>query len=144
MLEGRGRRLIAAALGVVLALWFASPVGAQLETLRETVEVRVVNVDVVATDEAGKLLSGLEREDFRLLVDGKEVPIEYFSAFQGTGAGEAAGAPGARASETGSLPLLIVNYDARFSRPGTARQALETLREQLGELLESTICRISG
>lgn len=151
MLEARGRRLIAAALGVVVvAPWSVPPARAQLEALHETVEVRVVNVEVVATDRAGHWLSGLEREDFRLLIDGKEVPIEYFSAFEGTrasvvrgasgvaGAGEAVGAPGGQVSETGNLPLLIVDYDARFSRPGIARRALETLREQLGELLEST------
>lgn len=45
----------------------------------ERVEVRVVNVEVVVEDKDGNRVSGLSPDDFRLVVDGKETPIEYFS-----------------------------------------------------------------
>ncbi len=45
----------------------------------ETIDVRVVNVEVVVTDGAGNRVSGLKPTDFHLKVDGKEVPVSYFS-----------------------------------------------------------------
>src|SRR4051794_147377 len=45
----------------------------------ESIDVRVVNVEAVVTDRQGKRVTGLKPEDFRLRVDGKEVPVEYFS-----------------------------------------------------------------
>ncbi len=56
----------------------------------ESIDVRVVNLEAVVTDGSGKLVTGLKPEDFRLRVDGKEVPIEYFSEVK---EGEAQGAP---------------------------------------------------
>ncbi|HEY4597756.1 MAG TPA: hypothetical protein VIJ02_15255, partial [Thermoanaerobaculia bacterium] len=45
----------------------------------EQIEVRVVNVEAVVTDRQGNRISGLKPGDFRLEVDGKAVPIEYFN-----------------------------------------------------------------
>jgi VWFA-related protein len=44
-----------------------------------TVDVRVVNVEAVARDFRGHPVRGLTAADFRLKVDGREVPIEYFT-----------------------------------------------------------------
>ena len=44
----------------------------------DEVDVRVVNVDVFVRDGAGRPIKDLGREDFRLLQDGKEVPISNF------------------------------------------------------------------
>ena len=44
-----------------------------------SVNVNVVTVPVTVTDSHGGFVSKLSREDFRLLVDGSEQPIEYFS-----------------------------------------------------------------
>lgn len=140
MLAIRRRRLIGAAFGLLSA--GASVLPAQgVDATSESIEVRVVNVDVVATDRTGQALQGLKREDFRLLVDGAEVPIEYFSALGSSGTSEVrtdVEPAAAEARRRDDLPLLIVNYDARFSRPGVARQAFDALREQLDPLLEST------
>jgi VWFA-related protein len=56
----------------------------------ESIDVRVVNLEAVVTDGSGKRVDGLKPEDFRLRVDGKEVPIEYFSEVR---EGEALAAP---------------------------------------------------
>jgi VWFA-related protein len=63
-----------------------------------SIDVRVVNVEAVVTDRDGHRVSGLKPEDFRLRIDGKEVPIEYFSEVRD---GEAQGAPAAPAEPAG-------------------------------------------
>lgn len=52
---------------------------AQQGDFGEVVEVRVANIDVSVTDKSGQRVRGLTREDFTLLVDGKETPISNFS-----------------------------------------------------------------
>src|ERR1044072_8299073 len=66
----------------------------------EEIDVRVVNLEVVVTDRKGERVSGLSAADFTLSVDGKPVPVEYFSEIregrlQAT-ADAPAGAPGPR------------------------------------------------
>jgi VWFA-related protein len=51
----------------------------RIPVVGDVIDVRVVNVEIVATDEKGNRLRGLSPADFRLLVDGKEVPIEFFT-----------------------------------------------------------------
>lgn len=46
---------------------------------RESVEVRVMDVDVVVTDAKGRPARGLAKEDFRVQIDGKDMPIDYFT-----------------------------------------------------------------
>jgi VWFA-related protein len=49
----------------------------------ETIDVRVVNVEVVVEDEDGIRVTGLAPGDFRLVVDGEEVAIDYFTEILG-------------------------------------------------------------
>jgi VWFA-related protein len=49
----------------------------------ETIQVRVVNLEVVVTDRQGNPVTGLKPESFRLFVDGKPRPIEYFTEIAG-------------------------------------------------------------
>jgi VWFA-related protein len=46
---------------------------------RETVEVRVMNLDVSVTDDKGAPITDLTKGDFRVRVGGKDVPIDYFA-----------------------------------------------------------------
>jgi len=48
-------------------------------TFGETVDVRVINVEVVVTDAEGRRVGGLGPGDFRLRVADTEKPIEYFT-----------------------------------------------------------------
>ncbi len=67
---------------VLLAIATALPVPVAAQTdLVESLNVRVVNVDVVVTDRKGKPVRGLEREDFRVLEDGKEVNLTNFFSY---------------------------------------------------------------
>lgn len=47
--------------------------------ISDTIEIRVVTVDVVVSDRDGRPVEGLEREDFVLLEDGVEVPLTNFA-----------------------------------------------------------------
>lgn len=48
-------------------------------TFGEVISVRVVNIEVVVTDRKNQRVADLLPEDFRLLVDGEETPIDFFS-----------------------------------------------------------------
>jgi VWFA-related protein len=58
----------------------------------ETVQVNIVNVEIVVTDREGRSIPGLESRDFEVLEDGKPVPITNFYAAVG---GRPAPPPGA-------------------------------------------------
>jgi VWFA-related protein len=49
----------------------------------EMIDVRVVNIEAVVTDRAGTRVFGQTPDDFQLLVDGAEVPIDFFTEFRG-------------------------------------------------------------
>jgi VWFA-related protein len=48
-------------------------------TFRESVEVRVMDLDVSVTDSKGNPVTDLTKDDFRVTVDGKPIPIDYFA-----------------------------------------------------------------
>src|SRR5215212_11421344 len=68
----------AAALSLALPLT-AQERKAEIPVIGETIDVRVVNVEAVVTSASGERVRGLTAADFRLLVDGREVPVEYFA-----------------------------------------------------------------
>ena len=64
-------------------------------TFGETVEVRVANLEVTVTDHEGLPVGGLSADDFRLTVDGAEVPVQYFTEIRrGTAVEPASGGTG--------------------------------------------------
>jgi VWFA-related protein len=80
----------------------------EIPVIGETIDVRVVNVEVVATSD-GELVRGLTAADFRLLIDGEEVPIEFFTEVaEGTAAASAASAAGPAAPLAPVTPAEVV------------------------------------
>lgn len=71
--------LAAAACSVPLVGQVVEPQSPSDLVFGEEVEVRVVNLEVVVENRKGERVSGLGREDFRILVDGEEVDVEYFT-----------------------------------------------------------------
>ena len=45
----------------------------------EEIDVRVVNLEVVVENRDGERVPGLQRDDFRILVDGEEADVDYFT-----------------------------------------------------------------
>ncbi len=115
--------------GIVATLSFVLPLTAQepraeVPVIGETIDVRVVNVEAVVTSASGERVRGLTAKDFRLLVDGREVPIEYFAEVaEGTsvtaGGPTAPTAPVTAGEEVGRNYLVYV--DDSFSLPQPAQ-----------------------
>jgi VWFA-related protein len=91
---------LAGALPAALAAPPAAPPPAGEETYYESIDVDVVNVEVVATDRAGRPVAGLAQNDFELYEDGKPVAISNF--FHSDDA--ATQAPPVQAPPTGGAP----------------------------------------
>jgi VWFA-related protein len=70
------------------------------ESFAESIEVTVVNVDVVVRDGAGKQVPGLTRGDFALFEDGKKVEITNFSVPAALGPAASAPPPAPAAPAT--------------------------------------------
>ncbi|HEV2856710.1 MAG TPA: VWA domain-containing protein [Thermoanaerobaculia bacterium] len=112
----------------------------------EQIEVRVVNVEVVVTDRQGNRVADLKPGDFRLKVDGKTVPIEYFNEVRGGQAiALAEGGDGSRGeSSVKGLPSLapgtpvgtsyLVFVDNFFSVGPRRNEVLRSLKDQLSRL----------
>jgi VWFA-related protein len=134
----------------VLLLASLLPAGAQQQPQGQTsqsvfgeqIEVRVVNVEAVVTDRQGNRVTGLKPGDFRLEVDGKAVPVEYFNEVRG---GQAI-APGEEdsTSPVKGLPSLapgspvgtsyLVFIDNFFSLGPRRDDVLRSLKGQLSRL----------
>jgi VWFA-related protein len=94
-------RTVAAAL-VAAPLFAQQTPPAPAPPFGETIEVRVINVDVMVTDKSGKPVSGLRKEDFELYENGQKLDITNFAEITGT-------------TQTATL--------ARTPQPGVAAQA---------------------
>jgi VWFA-related protein len=119
-----------------LAAQEPAPAGASVEGMDvgESIDVRVVNVEAVVTDRSGQRIKGLKPTDFRLLVDGKEVPIDYFTEIRDGAAVEAHGdAPASPVSGTVGRNLLVF-IDQSSSIQAQLDLVLRRLDEDLGRL----------
>lgn len=103
------RRLLPAVLGLA-ALALPALGQEPAETFGESIDVRVVNVEAVVTDRSGRRVRGLSAGDFRLLVDGQEVPIGFFSEIV---EGEAVSRPGVAESAEAPAPALVTARQGR-------------------------------
>ncbi len=54
------------------------------QRLVETVDVRVINVDVIVTDKKGNVIHGLKKNDFEILENGSPKPVSNFYEVIGT------------------------------------------------------------
>ena len=123
------------ALIAVLLIAAALPAAAQEGAFGEVIDVRVVNLEVVVTED-GRRITGLGPDDFVLKVDGKAVPIEYFtevsggtavhSGDEGSGSAVPALAPGVPVSTN-----YLVFIDEYFSLPTDRNRLLERMIDQL-------------
>lgn len=143
--SGATARATLAALAAISALGPAA--GAQTrEPITDTVDVRVVNVDVVVLDKKGHPVPDLSREDFRLLEDGEEVEIRYFTTpvAQRNSAPASSGGDSESAPEDSStavaaapVPLTVAIYlDDRATHAMNRRRVLEDLGEFLADSRE--------
>ncbi len=116
-----------------------SPLPPDVPVFEEAIDVRVVNVEVVVTGEDGNPVRGLAPADFRLLVDGQEVALDYFSEIlEGRAAPSSPAAPEAPVAPVApaeSVPRsYLVFIDDSFSVAGPRNEVLERLAADLSLL----------
>ena len=102
----------------------------------EEIDVHVVNVEVVVEDRSGERVSGLSAEDFRLIVDGREVDLDYFTEILGNRAVETSGAQAPPAVGGGDyVPTNYVLFvDDDHTLFSFRRPVLRRFASQLDEL----------
>jgi VWFA-related protein len=120
------------------------PAVSQVPVIEDVIDVRVVNVEAVVVDGDRKPVRGLTAADFRLLVDGKEVPIDYFTEIaEGRAAAAPAGpeaplapmapmAPIPPAETVGRSYLVFIDDSFAVAEPRNA--VLERLAADLAQL----------
>ncbi|MEP6800297.1 MAG: VWA domain-containing protein [Acidobacteriota bacterium] len=135
----------------VLAAAQAPPPEAPPATFRETVRVQVMDLDVSVTDSRGNLVPDLNRDDFRVIVDGKQVPIDYFTRVaQGTiHAPDLAGASPDlvlaeyRKGADSYVPRQFLMYiDTGNLSPNNKRRGVEALRDLVTRMGPSDLGRV--
>ncbi len=137
--------MVAAASGT--AAMAAPAVPPATSSFGESIDVRVVNVEAVVTGAKGARVPGLSAADFRLLVDGQEVPIDYFTEVAGGQAAAPAPARGGEAAAPAAAPPsamaspgeavgtnYLVYIDDQFSIQPRRDLVLQKLRADLGRL----------
>jgi VWFA-related protein len=104
--------LIAAITAWPLAAQQKSQQPAEAPKLTESIDVRVIGVDVVVTDKKGNPVTGLTKDDFQVFENGIEKPISNFYEIEGKTAAQAVTVPtpGAPAAP---LPKEEVNEQLR-------------------------------
>lgn len=105
----------------------------------EVLDVRVINLEAVVTDKKGTPILGLNAEDFRLMVDDEEVPVEYFSeirggiALDGGGVGGPGGVPSLAPGEAVGTSYLVF-IDEFFGIKRDRDRVLRALKDDLAYL----------
>ncbi len=74
--------LLAAAIALP-AIAQRRPAEPEQPKLVESIDVRVINVDVIVTDRRGKFVSGLKKEDFEILENGVPKTVSNFYEVEG-------------------------------------------------------------
>jgi VWFA-related protein len=105
----------------------------------DSIDVRVVNVEAVVTDRRGQRVPGLAVGDFRLLIDGRETPIDNFAEIGGAIPGPSAGAggPAGAVEAAAAAPRgrsLVVFIDESFAVKAHRDMVIKKLAGQLGQL----------
>ena len=127
-----------AVLVLLTAPALAQTVPDQTPGFGDVVDVRVINLEVVVTED-GRRVEGLGPGDFQLLVDGEEAPIEFFSEVRNGWAVAGDQAPAESSAGTYAVPALepgesvgtryLVFIDDYFSVPSYRNRVLGELAE---------------
>src|SRR4051812_44236262 len=128
---------------IVIAAMAALTAAASLaQQAAESIEVRVVNVDVIVRDHAGKPVTGLTKDDFEIFENGqkREVTNLYEVRAPAPASSAAAPAPPAAAAPAATpveirprnIVMLVDNYSLEPFRRDKVLQSLDKFVEQLG------------
>lgn len=112
------------------------------ELFLESVDVDVVELEVIVTDRQGNPVRGLSREDFRIFEDGQPVELTNFYAVEGARrvlpaeeAAAAAADPSAAALPPDQLLNLAVAVDNANIQPPNRKRVLDQLKLHLSKVV---------
>jgi len=127
---------------VVAAIFGFTALASLAQEAPESIEVRVVNVDVIVRDRAGKPVTGLTKADFEIFENGQkreitnlyEVRAPTPAATATTATEPAPAAPAATPAEVRprNIVMLVDNYSLEPFRRDQVLQSLDKFVEQLG------------
>ncbi len=118
---------------------------------KESVEVRVMDVDVVVTDSKGQPARDLKKEDFRVRIEGKEMPVDYFTRVEegtihapdlATASPDRVLAEYQKGGEAYVPRHFLIYLDSGHLSPGLRNRALERLRDFVTRFGPSDSARI--
>ncbi|MEA2490802.1 MAG: hypothetical protein QOH21_2594 [Acidobacteriota bacterium] len=128
---------------VVLAALIASSMLAQ--TVRESVEVRVVEIEAIVLDRAGKPVEGLTKNDFEVTIDGRPSEVtNFFTVRRGSVLDDTTNEggidmPGVKVMPEMNIPtrLLVVIDDVHMSS-ASKKRAIDALRKYVETSMDDT------
>jgi VWFA-related protein len=123
----------------------APPAQPAVPGLGETIEVSIVNLDVVVTDKKGNRVQGLTRDDFTILEDGKPQRITNFSEYgaearAGLDAGPGAQQPRAAQTAKAEAPAkrtIVLFIDPFKLPPFHTGPLFASMRKMLHEVVRA-------
>lgn len=139
---GSSLTLLAIVLGLAWAMpGLSQPAGEEGESpsaellFGEEIDVRVVNLEVVVENRGGERVPGLQQDDFRVLVDGDEVDVDYFTEVADGRARDGRDGNPPAVGEGGAVATNYVLFvDDDHTQAAFRRPVLYGFRDGLGEL----------
>lgn len=122
------------AVGIATTTPGASLRAQERPTVSDQLEVRLVDVEVIVSDRDGEPVTGLERGDFELLIDGRPVEVDYFAAVE-AGRWPEDGALSASRRSALDRRTLAIYVDASYLEPGALRGVTAPLATFLRQVL---------
>ncbi|HYH06685.1 MAG TPA: VWA domain-containing protein [Thermoanaerobaculia bacterium] len=133
------RRLLAVA---VCCSLIAAPIVAQqpvIPALGETIEISIINVDVVVTDAKGNRVRGLTKDDFEIYEDGKLQPVTNFAEYVSAGDARITSSEREREVEAAPRqPRTVVIFLEEFRLPDfRVNPFFAAMKDVVGKTIES-------
>jgi VWFA-related protein len=101
------------------------------DSFGESLDVDLVNVEVLATDGDGRPVLDLAESDFRIYEDGRPVALTHFSLVREPGAGAESG----RSRAAGDGARIVVFLDDLHTLPASRSRVLRQIEDTLDRLL---------
>jgi VWFA-related protein len=135
-----GRWLSVVLMFLPLALYAEAPSKTAFPRAGETIEVSIVNLDVVVTDKHGQRVHGLTKDDFEVFEDGKPQPVTNFAAYvpesKAMVTSSKAGVSGPDAEAPKRQHRTIALFIERFRLPGFRVQPIfASLKQTLHDVV---------
>jgi len=117
-------------LAVLAAALLALPAAAQLS---ETLEVKIMEIEAVVVDKAGRPVEGLTREDFEVRVNGARTEVTNFFAVRRGTVTEEVGEEAPSAPPATIPTRLFIFIDERHLRQRSLHYGIKALQEYLAD-----------